>query len=211
MLHRNPVTIVQLRSPSYDRPMHPDGDDGPILDAAFELFGEVGIARTTIGDVAKRARINRVTVYRRIGSKDELVAAVMAREASRLVESVTSVAAEQSLPADGIAHGFAATVESVRTNPVLLKMFDSENPVVLEQLTVNASGLLDPAIRAATHIARGGSPTTEFAIPDGPEIVVRVIHSILLTPSAGAELDTYEDLLAFARRSIVPILAGTET
>ena len=59
--------------------MHPDGDDGPILDAALELFGEVGIPRTTIGDVAKRAKINRVTVYRRIGSKDELVRAVIDR------------------------------------------------------------------------------------------------------------------------------------
>lgn len=187
--------------------MHPDGVDGPILDAAFELFGDVGIARTTIGDVAKRARINRVTVYRRIGSKDELVQAVMAREARRLLQSVSEAASEQPSLADGVAHGFAATVDSVRTNPVLLKMFDSENPVVLEELTVNASGLLAPAILAATHIAHGESPATAFAIPDGPEIVVRVVHSILLTPSAGAALDTYDDLLAFAHRNIVPMLA----
>lgn len=188
--------------------MHPDGVDGPILDAAFELFGDVGIARTTIGDVAKRARINRVTVYRRIGSKDELVQAVMAREATKLLDAVTAAASQQSSIADGVAHGFAATVDSVRTNPVLLKMFDSESPVVLEELTVNASGLLAPAIRAAARIAHGDAPPDSFAVPDAPEIVVRVVHSILLTPSAGAALDTYDDLLAFARRNIVPMLAS---
>lgn len=191
--------------------MHPDGDDGPILDAAFELFGQVGIARTTIGDVAKRARINRVTVYRRIGSKDELVQAVMARESSRLFASLAKSAAEQSSRADRVAHGFATTIDSVRTNPVLLKMFDSESPVVLEQLTINASALLEPAIKAATHIARDDSGTDAFAVPEAPEIVARVVHSILLTPSAGAPLETYEDLLTFAHRNIVPLLVGGRT
>ncbi|MGB6053265.1 MAG: helix-turn-helix domain-containing protein, partial [Rhodococcus sp. (in: high G+C Gram-positive bacteria)] len=81
--------------------MHPDDD--PILDAAFELFGEVGIARTTIGDVAKRARINRVTVYRRIGSKDELIRALMTRESSRLLASVSTAASQQSTRADRTA------------------------------------------------------------------------------------------------------------
>ncbi|QCB49645.1 TetR/AcrR family transcriptional regulator [Rhodococcus sp. PAMC28707] len=191
--------------------MHPDGDDGPILDAAFELFGQVGIARTTIGDVAKRARINRVTVYRRIGSKDELVQAVMARESSRLFASLAKSAAEQSSREDRVAHGFATTIDSVRTNPVLLKMFDSESPVVLEQLTINASALLEPAIRAATQIALDESGTKTFAVPDAPEIVARVVHSILLTPSAGAPLETYEDLLTFAHRNIVPLLVAERT
>lgn len=195
--------------PSYYRSMHPDDD--PILDAAFELFGEVGIARTTIGDVAKRARINRVTVYRRIGSKDELIRAVMARESARLLASVSSAASQQSSRADRAAHGFATTIDSVRTNPVLLEMFASDSPVVLEQLTINASGLLAPAIAAATVIAGGDASSGGFALPDAPEIVVRVVHSILLTPSAGAPLDTYDDLLAFARRNIVPLLASSES
>lgn len=189
--------------------MHPDGDDGPILDAAFELFGEVGIPRTTIGDVAKRAKINRVTVYRRIGSKDELVRAVMARESSRLFVAVAAAASKQTSRADRAAHGFATTIDSVRTNPVLLKMFDSESSLVLEQLTTNASALLVPAIKAAAHIARGELESDTFAVPDAPEIVVRVVHSILLTPSAAAPLDTYEDLLAFANRNIVPLLVCT--
>ncbi|MEU3475661.1 TetR/AcrR family transcriptional regulator [Rhodococcus sp. 05-340-1] len=188
--------------------MHPDGDDGPILDAALELFGEVGIPRTTIGDVAKRARINRVTVYRRIGSKDDLVRAVMARESSRLFVAVAAAASQQASRADRAAHGFATTIDSVRTNPVLLKMFDSESSLVLEQLTTNASALLAPAINAAAHIARGELESDTFAVPDAPEIVVRVVHSILLTPSAAAPLDTYDDLLAFAHRNIVPLLVG---
>lgn len=188
--------------------MNPDGDDGPILDAAFELFGQVGIARTTIGDVAKRARINRVTVYRRIGSKDELVQAVMARESSRLFDSLAAVGEQQSSRAARVAHGFATTIDSVRTNPVLLNMFDSESPVVLAQLTTNASALLEPAIRAAARIARDGTSVDTFAVPDAPEIVARVVHSILLTPSAGAPLETYEDLLAFGYRNIVPLLVS---
>jgi hypothetical protein len=37
-----------------------------------------------------------------------------------------------------------------------------------------------------------------------------VVHSILLTPSAAAPLDSYDDLLTFAHRNIVPLLVGIE-
>lgn len=181
-------------------------DNGPILDAALELFGEIGVTRTTIGDVAARARINRVTVYRRVGSKDDLVQAVTTRESERLLSAVSVAVQEQSNPAERIAQGFATTVETVRTNPVLLSILASEGSAVLEELTINAADLLGTAIRFTASIAAGAeAPQSRFAVPGAPEIAVRVVHSILLTPSADAPLGTFEDVLAFARRNIVPL------
>src|SRR5687768_159377 len=44
-----------------------------ILQAAFELCGEVGYARLTIEAVAKRAGVGKQTIYRWWGSKGALV------------------------------------------------------------------------------------------------------------------------------------------
>ncbi|WP_040697921.1 helix-turn-helix domain-containing protein, partial [Nocardia vinacea] len=51
-----------------------------ILDAALVQFSKVGVKKTTIEDVARQAGVDRVTVYRRVGSRDDLVQAVISRE-----------------------------------------------------------------------------------------------------------------------------------
>lgn len=59
-----------------------------ILDAAREQFTTFGLRRSTVDDVAKRAGVSRVTVYRRFGNKDGLVSACLIREYRRFVMDV---------------------------------------------------------------------------------------------------------------------------
>ena len=55
------------------RPRDPDIDTA-ILRAAFELFVERGIDGASIEQIAKRAGVGKLTVYRRWSSKEELLA-----------------------------------------------------------------------------------------------------------------------------------------
>ena len=48
--------------------------DAAILTAAYELFLERGIDGTSIEQIAKRAGVGKLTVYRRWSAKDELIA-----------------------------------------------------------------------------------------------------------------------------------------
>ena len=66
----------------------PERDDpnAAILDAAYELFCRQGIQRTTMDDVARRARLSRITVYRRMVSKEALVEAVLLRDFRQYVD-----------------------------------------------------------------------------------------------------------------------------
>ena len=48
-----------------------------ILDAATEIFAEVGFAGARVDEIAKRAGVNKATIYYRIGDKEALYARVL--------------------------------------------------------------------------------------------------------------------------------------
>jgi AcrR family transcriptional regulator len=58
--------------------------DERLLDAAASCYARFGLAKTTAEDVAREAGISRATLYRHFKNRDELLLAVVAREASRL-------------------------------------------------------------------------------------------------------------------------------
>ncbi len=54
-----------------------------LIDAARAVFIEKGLGKTTIDTIAKRARINKVTIYRRYSDKYDLFETVIERMAER--------------------------------------------------------------------------------------------------------------------------------
>jgi len=59
-----------------------------IMDAAFACVAELGLARTTMDDVARRAGVSRQTVYRYYPSKDQLVMALVLREEDKFLDGI---------------------------------------------------------------------------------------------------------------------------
>src|SRR5919108_4151268 len=57
-----------------------------LLDAARECVLAVGVRRTTVTDVARRAGVSRMTLYRRFPDLEAILAALMTREFGRLVD-----------------------------------------------------------------------------------------------------------------------------
>jgi AcrR family transcriptional regulator len=68
-----------------------------VLDAAFEVFGERGIAASSLAEVAARAGLTKGAVYSNFDSKDELVLALMEEHAGhRIQASLDAVEAADS-------------------------------------------------------------------------------------------------------------------
>ncbi|GAA0531771.1 TetR family transcriptional regulator [Saccharopolyspora subtropica] len=57
-----------------------------LLQAASELFAERGFTATTVRDVAARAGVNQALLFRYFGSKQELFAAVLSHNSSRVLD-----------------------------------------------------------------------------------------------------------------------------
>lgn len=60
-----------------------------LMDAAFDVFAEQGLAATSVEQIAERAGFTRGAFYSNFSTKEELLLALMARERDRWVASVS--------------------------------------------------------------------------------------------------------------------------
>src|SRR5689334_12261843 len=75
--------LARALSGAYERGDDNDEVTERLLDAAHDQFCRMGIRRSTMEDVARRAGVSRITAYRRFATKDALVEQVVRREFRR--------------------------------------------------------------------------------------------------------------------------------
>lgn len=108
---------------------HSDSD--AVLDAVRDCVLAVGVRRTTLTDVARRAGVSRMTLYRRWPDVRSLVGDLMTRE---WVAVATGAMPERRPGADArglIVDGLAAGVEAFRVHPLFRKIVDVDPELLL--------------------------------------------------------------------------------
>src|SRR5947207_15718722 len=85
-----PATSSRLLALAFDPDVQPADDalSERILDAALDLAAASGLRRLTMDDVARRAQVGRMTVYRRFGNHASLVDALAVRECRRCLDRI---------------------------------------------------------------------------------------------------------------------------
>lgn len=180
-----------------------------ILDAAREQFMTFGLRRSTVDDVAKRAKVSRVTVYRRVGNKDELVQQVLLREYRHFVSEVDAAVAGLPTMEERMVEGFAAILRLIRGHPLIGGLMRLEPETMLPYLTLESGpsflamrGYLAAHLRRARRAeGREGRDPTPVA-----ELMVRITVSFLLNPVSCFALDDDDQAREFARRYLMPLL-----
>ncbi|MFJ3233901.1 TetR/AcrR family transcriptional regulator [Streptomyces sp. NPDC086787] len=126
---------------------HNHGDSDPVLDAVRDCVLAVGVRRTTLTDVARRAGVSRMTLYRRWPDVRSLVGDLMTRE---WVDAATRAMPEPrpDLPARGqIVEGLVHGVEAFRAHPLFRKILDVDPelllPYVLDRRGASQEALLE--------------------------------------------------------------------
>ncbi|MGH4030283.1 TetR/AcrR family transcriptional regulator [Actinomycetota bacterium Odt1-20B] len=187
----------------------PDPLREKVLDAAREQFITFGVRRSTVDDVAKRARVSRVTVYRRVGNKDHLVQECLLREYRRFVAEVDEAVAELPTIEERLVEGFVVLHRHLRDHPLIGGLMRLEPEFMLPFLTVD-SGPAFLAMREylATRLRR--AQRTEGRPESDPtpvaELMIRITVSFLLNPVSCFVLEEDDQSRAFVRRYLVPLL-----
>lgn len=185
--------------------------DQRILDAALEQFALVGIRRSSADDIARRAGVNRTTLYRRMGTKEQIVRSAVVHDVRRVLAQIAAEVDAIDDVSDRIAHGFVVTITILREHALLRQVLAADREDTLIWLTVDAGEILQIATAfVATQIQRAWS---ELGLDDDGRaesvaaILVRLVHSLVLTPDAPPELGSIETLHAFALEHIQPLVS----
>jgi AcrR family transcriptional regulator len=150
------------------RTARPRTDESLLLDAARECILAVGWRRTTLTDVARRAGVSRMTIYRIWPDMQTLLADLMTREWSQLADAAARQAASQPTGAAQVAAGVVATVRTLRENELLRRILEVDPemllPYLLDRRGRSQDGvlaLLEPVIRAGQDdgTVRRGDPS----------------------------------------------------
>ncbi|MGH3507630.1 MAG: TetR/AcrR family transcriptional regulator [Nocardioidaceae bacterium] len=105
-----------------------------LLDAARSCLLAVGWRRTTLTDVARRAGVSRMTIYRRWPDMQTLMSDLMTREWTAIGASSALLVADESSPARRISRGVVETVQALRANPLFQKIVDVDPELLLTYL-----------------------------------------------------------------------------
>lgn len=207
---REPDSLLQKAlAGAIDGP-EPDGPNGAILDAALALFCRQGIQRTTMEDVARRAGLSRITVYRRVTSKEALVEQVVLREFRRYFDQFLLDIARAPTVADRVVAGFVSSLRAIRSNPLIGGLMREEPELLAPSVLGEGGNTLHVVARfVADRLRReqsAGNVARSADVDVVAELMVRISTSFLLTPSDHIDLDDDDQLADVARRFLVPML-----
>lgn len=177
--------------------------------AAFEVFAEYGIRRATIEDVARRAGVSKMTVFRRFQSKQGLVGVVIAREIRRGMEELDRVWEREHTLEQRVVLGLSFAVNFVRGHALFDRLLRSEPELILPLLTVDGTAalalyreLIGQRLRA--EVCAGRAAPTD--VDQAAEVLARLAISLLLTREGTITLDDDETIVALVRNVLLPML-----
>ncbi|MDQ3571322.1 MAG: TetR/AcrR family transcriptional regulator [Actinomycetota bacterium] len=186
-----------------------DATSARILDAARDLVAASGLKALTMDDVAVRAGVGRMTVYRRFGDRDAMIDALAVREVKACLAALDEAVDVDDPVPDQIAAGFVTSLRLIRTHPLLDRFARHEPGSALEALNAN-DGLLFGlarefvAARLRESLASGDIRALD---PDHTaELLVRLGVSFLLIPRSVLPLADEGRAAEVARRLIAPVL-----
>ncbi|MFO0695395.1 MAG: TetR/AcrR family transcriptional regulator [Polyangiales bacterium] len=206
------ATTLFARALDPRAPMPDDATSEKILDAALELAVLSGLRHLTVEDVAQRAGVGRITVYRRFTDKQGLLDALMVRELRKNLTSLRASVDVALEPEEQIVEGFVAALRIAREHPLLVRIFRHEREDALNVVgTPEVFALLRAFMAAQLRGDRRRKKTKGGAdVELVAELVVRLGLSFLFLPDSIVPLDDEKAVRKLARNAIAPMLAPRE-
>src|SRR6476620_7005844 len=107
----------------------------PVLDAVRASVLAVGVRRTTLTDVAKRAGVSRMTLYRRASDVTALILELLARDLGSVVAAEEQRAAQLPTGRERLVATAVGVVERLPREPLLKRVLEVDPELLLPYLT----------------------------------------------------------------------------
>jgi AcrR family transcriptional regulator len=180
-----------------------------ILDAALTCLGRVGLAKTTLDDVAREAGCARATVYRCFPNKQQLLSALVAREADALRDALVTATALSETLGDAITGVITTAVAALRDHPALVFISTHEPEVLLPFLAFEREDavLRTAAVLVAPAYARFLNDVDATRLG---EWIARIALSYLFSPSENFDIGDAGHVRALVDDFVLPGFVNSE-
>lgn len=108
--------------------------DDPVVAAAMSLLTEVGPRRVTMAEVARRAGVSRMTVYRRFENLGQLVSAVLTAEMADVVRQAIAATPTDATARERVLAQGEATIRALVDHALLQRVLEVDPESLLPML-----------------------------------------------------------------------------
>ncbi len=182
------------------------------LDAARACILDVGWRRTTLTEVARRAGVSRMTIYRSWSDMPQLLGDLMTREWTGVVESAVADGDPDRPAVDRLVDSVVATVRALRENELFVRIIELDPELILpyvlsrrgrsQDLILALTGEAIRAAQASGEVRRGNPVAIARAVLLAAHGFVLSAHTMVDDEVAEDELDA--ELAVLLTRTLRP-------
>lgn len=181
------------------------GNEDAILDATRDLVMTFGVRRTTATDVARRAGISRMTLYRRFHDMEGLLVALLTREVERLLQEVATEAATLPTARERLVASLVSGISRLADDPLLARLIEVD-PEVLVPYLLERSGTSQRALRAYVEASLTDGAGDGSIRPVDPGVASHVLQLVVQSFVFSAKITRTESDPTAARAELGQLL-----
>jgi AcrR family transcriptional regulator len=160
----------------------PDGPRERLLEATYACVARYGMAKTTVEDVAREARLSRATVYRYFpGGRDQLIADTVTWEVGRFFGRLAEVVGGSGDLPTLLVEGLMYAHRAVEEHEVLQKVLQTEPERLLPSLTVASNQVLVLIAAFLVPYLEAESLREGVTVPEAADYLARMVLSFIGT------------------------------
>lgn len=177
-----------------------------ITRAGLDEFEEYGIRRANMDNIARRARVSRSTLYRNFKTKQDLLIHVVRLEGGVLLSELDQVARGKN-PREAVIECFATAVRISNSTQVFYRIIEADPEFLPDSLNLLDSDTIQwVSTRVASTLRRSGSTVGDDELSGIAEVMIRILVSMIMTPSKLCEMDNEDSARHFAETYLAPLV-----
>lgn len=189
-----------------------------ILTTANKMFARYGLKKTSIDDIARKARVAKGTIYNYFGSKDEVYLGVLRREAKEIVKNIRTEVDQAKSPQDKLIVFGHAKLRHMREAINLLNLEKEGMEKFLPEAKAIREEYLEQEVEVIESILKEGLRKGVFQIRNVALTAKAICYALLgfelnwLIHESGEKVDDHlnqlADILFYGIMTRKPVEAG---
>ena len=153
-------------------------DADPVLDAVRSCVLAVGVKRTTLTEVARRAGVSRMTLYRRAPDVNALILELLARELGAVVAEEETKAATLNTGRARLVATAIGVVERLPREPLLKRVLEVDPELLLPYLVERQGSTQRMAVAEARRLLDAAVADGSVRPCDTAVVAACLVHAV---------------------------------